>query len=290
MADVRERILIATPTISGGIIAAPFQFQLQAADSLDLTYAATLPALGTITGIILDLRILTPLGDLVPTEQTIPVIQDLGPHTVRVPLRDGYLVSAGCRLGPGRIQVGQVYTLARIARGIPSAPINLLPLFQGFPGPNQLLAWPGSPLVPANQAPSFHYDDQPADPAPGAQWFHTTPFGMHEDIVAISAAYTTDATAGNRVQYLQADANAGNVAWQVAVQTAQAPSTIRRISWAQGFQAFVNGATDETLPLPLSHTMTGGRRVQSGVLVGGPTDTWQAVNLRINARLDLSQF
>jgi hypothetical protein len=233
--DVTEKIIVATPSRAGRVVAAPFQLRILADDTLRIKwYFAALS--GDLALLRFTWRILTDDGEIITTREQSLGLAIRTIHTRDFPLRDGFLLSLAIRVSNTDVQQGAMWAQAYIAIGGGTEDVMMTPLVQGFPSLQQVLAFPGSPFDTTASLPGNDFVNRVASFPAGTEVVIAVPNGVRWSLVAVCATLSTSGVGPARqVAFSIFDAIGGvQPVYRNRAPFTQAPGTDQRYTWAVG--------------------------------------------------------
>jgi hypothetical protein len=142
-------------------------------------------------------RYITPLGEVVPFEQTLSPSADRLPNTATVRLAEGFLQGVKVSASAA-IQRGQTFVRIALGQGLQTPPPEYLVLAQDYVTQAVPLGWPGGRISSPTEGPGAIRSIVGTTPAPGNDWIETVPTNARWRVRAMSFMFTADATAVTR--------------------------------------------------------------------------------------------
>lgn len=196
-----ERVFLPTPIASGrgGVIVSPFQFLLTGDDHLRVEAWNVAPG----AALELSYRFAGVDGQIIAERQVLPLTSDRMKVEHDFPMREGYLVNMAVFVTGGVSLVGQTFCCVKLIRGFTGATIVLGLLLQGGVGPEQGLAWPGSPIVSSHEYPPDVRTIVGTMPAVLTDFAETCPTGARWQLLNLRGALQASAGVGDRLALLR---------------------------------------------------------------------------------------
>jgi len=176
------------------------------------------------TYVRLYLRMLDPQGKIIPHRFEFVTAAAGAANTWRLPLSEGFLLSAAVDMNVGGIRPGRVYTrldLIQIGAGVVYPRYTLI---SGYLSLNDHLMWPPAHSERIGSGRGNIQLLQSAAPAAGAELVVVVTAATINRMISVRFTLTTAVAAGNRVLTLQYAAFGGPY-WEGGANVAQPPST-----------------------------------------------------------------
>jgi len=234
--------------IRGTVIPSFAQFAVQGEDNLRIVLAFTQSAsvVVAVQGRFLDAL----SGKVLPFEFSIALFGQTTPLTSDFALGTGYLLNLTAFVSSaGAVQIGQVYAVVEMIRGLGGATFLLATLVGGYITNGATLGWPGSPIKTSIEGQGFLTTTAPNTPPAGSDISLQAPSGIRWHIKAAVFVLTTSAVVGNRTIVFVVT-RGGNSGFQMPAPVVQPASTttIYILCPAAAFTGPVNQR--ELMPLP----------------------------------------
>jgi len=280
-----ERIVQANPiSLAGGrVIASPFQFYLDGADNLRIE------GWNSLTGVSLQVygRFFKDDGTVQVFQQVLALTADRLRTVGDFALVRGYLLNLVVTAIGASPKIGQTFARVSVIRGLTGGTIVVGAMLQGYVTAQQGLAWPGSPLLGAQEGSGYARRISPTIPAAGFSMFETVPTGARWQLRSVRAGLVTDATAVNRQPYLEA-IESGSVSYISSHPQGQGASVSGNYYWADGMPIAVVIATNYTTAgLPGRHTLGPGDQIVITAPLLQPGDQFVSGSLQVQEWLEI---
>jgi hypothetical protein len=224
-------------------------------------------------------------GQLVTHQQTVPISTGYGFTETHVKLAEGFLLSATLGGGGPQTQPGDLYCLMFISRG--GLPLNTLSqlLASGYVNTFKWISFPGDTHRGPLEGPGLIRSITGTDPAAGVEISETVPTLARWRLIAVRAALTTDATAGNRFASIILD-DGVTTYYQHFYPTFQGPSTAVTYNFsALAIEPAVIG-NNTLVPFPPNLRLSAGHRIRTQTSVFNAGDNWGAPQLLVEQWLE----
>lgn len=202
-------------------------------------------------------------------------------HTTDFKLGEGYILNLTAVCVDGSPQIGSLFCVVQVIRGLGGATELMGVLLQGYVTTTIALAWPGSPIVhpldgPGNTATAFG-----TNPALGAEINEMVPAGLVWRVCSVRAVLTTTAAAVTRRPILIYD-NGADI--DLAIPH---PETVGA-SGASSFHWMIGGTYSDGLigfgqvgPLPGERRLGQLYRIRTSTLNLQAGDAWSAIRIGV---------
>lgn len=229
----------------------------------------------------LSLRYMRPDGVVVPQFKTVTTLSvGLTPTELLIPGSEGFLLSASVE-APGAPR-GQVFVTLELIRGQGTADkTNGHVLIAGYPGINNSLGFPQSPIASPLDGRGWVFTLTQAAPAAGAEIVVTVPAGEQWILRALRASLTASVAVANRQPTLAIDDGAGNLSVSVTAGNSQAAGTTNTYNWFPGAPLQAVSATVFFLTMPPELRLPPGSLIKSVTANIQAADQWSVPVLLI---------
>jgi hypothetical protein len=119
-------------------------------------------------------------------------------HTSDFKLGEGYILNLTAVCTSGSPQIGSLFCVVQVIRGLGGATELMGVLLQGYVTSTIALAWPGSPIVHPLDGPGNTATWLGTDPALGAEWNEIVPAGLVWRVCTVRAVLVTSAVVATR--------------------------------------------------------------------------------------------
>jgi hypothetical protein len=253
-------------------------------DNVSLIAWNSNPALTTLQ---LQLRILKPDGSIVITSQTLQgITADKLPAVVTLGQLEGFILGAAIAPPAVTLVTGECWIKVSVIRGAPGNPLMVMPLVADYVSSGNHPGWPSNALGRAVDGAGKVKAVQGNVPLVGTDASITVPTNTRWQVLAVSAALTTSALAGNRQVTLTGFPN-GLSAWTVPAPAAQPPSTQFFYTFAPGLPALSNVASQQAAPLPSPTFLEAGDVMTTETIAFRPSDQWTPLTVAVVEWIDV---
>lgn len=214
-------------------IAPPSPLHLTLDDSLFVKIFA--PTIALPFTVNIELRVLTPQGEIKPTRQ--PVLVNASTVTLPFGIDEGFILSAGASLAAGATaNRGQVFCQLLVIRNILTDPLVLWTLLSEYITTNFRPSWPNGAIRGPLEGNGNLRSITGSSPPVGSDFAETVPAAVRWLVRSCEARLTTSAAAGNREVSLKVGDASGQAFYLGPSGFQQAPSLSRNYAFARGIQ------------------------------------------------------
>jgi len=194
-------VSLGTALIQRGMVIPSFaQFAMSGEDNLQITTIGSIADTVLVQGRFLD----APSSKILPFAFAVPVGSNRVPTIALEALGTGYLLNITAIAASGAApQIGQIFVIIEIVRGLSGATILLGTLVAGYLTSTQSIGWPGTPID--NTLTQFQGSGRivlGTTPALGINILETIPTSARFQILAIGFQLFTSVVAANRRVFL----------------------------------------------------------------------------------------
>ncbi|HKV99980.1 MAG TPA: hypothetical protein VJN96_09150 [Vicinamibacterales bacterium] len=195
-----------------------------------------------------------------------------------MPLSGTTLLNARVIVSSGTPKNGETYVELQMIRGIGPAAIVLGTVLAGYVTATSALGWPGSPIANSLEGPGANKTYLVTPQAPGVNWAYDVPSNTRQELLAIAALLSTDATVAARVPRLVFDIAGNNVGEAIHPNSTPASSTTL-YSWMQGMMqpSPLAVAGHSVTALPQRFLLSFGDHVLAAVTNLQAGDQWSSI-------------
>lgn len=266
-----------TPLPGGQGLVSPLQFATTGDDNLRI---GTLAMAGGVTVRVRG-RFLRPDGSVEYFSHDHETTGDSLLHTSDAKLGEGFLLNLSAICIDPITQLGSVFCVVHVIRGLTGATELMGVLLQGYVTTAVALAWPGSPIVHPLEGRGLAETVPFTSPALGADLDVGVDLGMLYQIHTFSGVLTTSAAAGNRRPYFSLNAGFG-IYFLSPHSNTVGPSSSVRFCWCAGAMYSDNTIINNVpAPLPIGLRVPQGHHIQTVTPLLDAGDQWS--ELRIGA-------
>lgn len=184
-----------------------------------------------------------------------------GAKTLRVPMAEGYLLSATGQSTNG-VTRGQTAVFAWLVRGAGPIGPTAQVLFQDYSSNGNIPSWPGGRNLGPLEGPGWISSVQQANPAAGADWIMTVPAGERRRLITMNADLAVANSGAARPVEIIVDDGA-NVVARMAVNVAAAINATTHVNFSNAGTPSTLIASDVYAQQPSAIYLEPGMRVRS---------------------------
>jgi hypothetical protein len=284
MADEREPTLNRAPqvTFSYHDVQPPTPLYVSIDDTLVVWAVSSVAQVG----IGVDVRILTPDGQIRPTSQQLYFPGDRTSYHMLVNIPEGFILSLTVGSITAPILRGQLYVQAWLARGNNYTASISYGLVAGYLTNLVHLSWPPGIHEPSTSGRGLIRHIQGTDPAAGVEISETCPTNTMWRVIGFNYTLITSAVAGNRYSHLVVDdgTTAGAFGLSGAVQAAST-TTLYKFGAYGAMGAAISGIQSGVLPPDLY--LLAGHRIRTSTLSLDAGDNYSAPFYSVEEWLDV---